>query len=107
MGKQVRFKHLQQRGIVDSWAQLRRLQEKHGFPLGRLLGPNTRTWDEDKEIEPWLASRPVTTPAHEKKRETASTVMRQVHRRRDEERARRQVKPVRSRSRRELQSADA
>jgi hypothetical protein len=57
MSTLLRFKHLKQRGIVASFAQVKHLQEKEGFPLGRLLGPNTRVWTED-EVEAWLASRP-------------------------------------------------
>jgi hypothetical protein len=55
----IRFRDLKARGIVDSWPQLKNIQEKHGFPLGRLLSPQVRVWDEQEEIEPWLASRPV------------------------------------------------
>ena len=53
-----RFRELQARGIVRSWPQLRRLQVAHGFPRGRLLSPNTRTWLAS-EVEDWLATRPV------------------------------------------------
>ena len=54
----LRFRDLRARGIVNSWAALKALQEKYGFPPGALTGPNTRTWDEEAEIEPWLRSRP-------------------------------------------------
>jgi Prophage CP4-57 regulatory protein (AlpA) len=53
-----RFRDLQERGIVNSWPQLKRLQTLHDFPLGRMLSPNTRAWTEE-EIDAWLASRPV------------------------------------------------
>jgi hypothetical protein len=58
----LRFRDLQERRIVDSWAQLRNLIQKQDFPPGRMFGPNTRVWDEENEIEPWLASRPIAGP---------------------------------------------
>jgi hypothetical protein len=48
----VRFRDLKARGIADSWAQLDNLIKKYGFPPGRLLGPATRVWDLEEEIEP-------------------------------------------------------
>jgi predicted DNA-binding transcriptional regulator AlpA len=54
----IRSHGLQERGIVDSWAQLDNLVKKYGFPRGRKLGPNTRVWDLEEEVEPWLAGRP-------------------------------------------------
>jgi predicted DNA-binding transcriptional regulator AlpA len=54
----LRFNDLRARGIVKSRPALKGLQEKSGFPSGRLIGPNTRAWDEETEIAPWLASRP-------------------------------------------------
>ena len=60
MGKVlVRFKHLKERRIVENWPTLKRLQDKHNFPLGRLLGDNTRAWTE-AEIDAWLDARPAT-----------------------------------------------
>jgi predicted DNA-binding transcriptional regulator AlpA len=53
----LRFGNLQERRIADSWAQLKRLIDRHGFPTGRMLGPNTRAWT-DEEVEVWLANRP-------------------------------------------------
>lgn len=61
MIKLVRFRDLKERGIANSWAQLRNLQTDHGFPLGRMLGPNTRVWTEE-EIDDWIAARPVAGP---------------------------------------------
>jgi hypothetical protein len=58
----LHFRDLQERRIVDSWAQLRNLIQKQDFPRGRMFGPNTRVWDEENEIEPWLASRPIAGP---------------------------------------------
>ena len=53
------FADLRRAGIVDSWKTLRDWQRdpRIGFPLGRLLAPNTRRWS--LEIDPWLANRPV------------------------------------------------
>ena len=58
----VRFRDLKARGIADSWAQLDNLINKYGFPPGRMLGPATRVWDLEEEIEPWLAARPMAGP---------------------------------------------
>jgi hypothetical protein len=58
MGKRLRFRDLKTRGIVDNRATLRNWILKLGFPKGQLTGANVRTWDEDTEINPWLASRP-------------------------------------------------
>ena len=57
----LRYTDLEARGIVSNRVQLRRLQEHYGFPRGRMLSPNTRTWTE-QEIEDWYASRPVDEP---------------------------------------------
>ena len=54
----LRFRDLRARGIVHSWPQLRSLQVAYGFPLGRLISPNTRTWLVS-EIDDWIATRPV------------------------------------------------
>ena len=53
----LRFRDIKARQIADSWSQLKNLQEKFGFPTGRLIGPHTRAWTEN-EIADWLASRP-------------------------------------------------
>jgi len=53
----LRFKQLQQRNIVKNRPQLKRLQEKHGFPKGKLVSPNIRAWTED-EVYEWYQSRP-------------------------------------------------
>jgi hypothetical protein len=55
----IRFVDLKERGVCRSWAQLKRLQADHNFPLGRLLSPNVRVWDAEDEVAPWLDSRPV------------------------------------------------
>jgi hypothetical protein len=58
----LRFLDLQQRNIVKSWPQLKRLQENYGFPKGRMIGANTRAWTH-QEIDEWVATRPVDGPA--------------------------------------------
>jgi predicted DNA-binding transcriptional regulator AlpA len=62
MVRLLRFPDLQKRNIVKSWPQLKRLQERHGFPRGRMIGPNTRAFTEE-EIDEWVATRPVDGPA--------------------------------------------
>lgn len=52
-----RFADLKQHGVVNSWPQLKRLQELHGFPPGRMLSPHVRAWTE-AEIDAWINSRP-------------------------------------------------
>jgi hypothetical protein len=61
MGKRLRYADLVARGIVKNRTTLKNWQEnpKVNFPKGQLTGPNTRTWDEDTEINPWLESRPI------------------------------------------------
>jgi integrase len=46
----IRFHDLYERGIAKSWPQLKNLQDKYGFPKGRLIGANTRAWTENE----WL-----------------------------------------------------
>jgi hypothetical protein len=55
------FADLKRAGIVESWEALRQWQDdpRINFPRGRLFGPNSRRWNRQREIEPWLASRPV------------------------------------------------
>ena len=54
----LRYSDLKARGIVNNRVTLPNWIKKHGFPQGQMTGPNTRTWDEETEIKPWLASRP-------------------------------------------------
>lgn len=54
----LRFADLRARNIVSSWTQLKRLQEEYGFPHGRMLTPNCRTWTEE-EVDEWYSTRPV------------------------------------------------
>ena len=58
MPSRLRFADLKARRIVNNRATLSNWQKKYGFPLGQLTSPNCRTWDEETEINPWLASRP-------------------------------------------------
>ena len=58
--KYLRFNDLKERGTVRSWAQLRNMIDKYGFPVGRKFGPNTRVFDEN-EVEMWENARPVET----------------------------------------------
>jgi hypothetical protein len=55
------FQDLKLLGIVDNWQTLKNWQSDPAikFPVGKLLGPNTRRWDKQTEIDPWLASRPI------------------------------------------------
>jgi predicted DNA-binding transcriptional regulator AlpA len=57
----LRFRDLQQRGLVKSWPMLKRRIERDGFPPGRMLGPNTRAWTE-AEVDRWYEARPVAGP---------------------------------------------
>jgi hypothetical protein len=54
------FSDLKQAGIVESWEALKNWQEdpRIRFPRGRLFGPNARRWNRQKEIDPWLRTRP-------------------------------------------------
>ena len=63
MGKRLRFRDLQARGIVNNRPTLRNWIKNLDFPSGQLTGPNTRTCDEDTEINPWLATRPTSLKA--------------------------------------------
>jgi hypothetical protein len=61
VGRRLRYFDLVERGIVKNRTTLKNWQNnpKVNFPKGQMTGTNTRTWDEDTEINPWLASRPV------------------------------------------------
>jgi predicted DNA-binding transcriptional regulator AlpA len=56
--KLLRFADLRAMGFVRNWPQLDRMQERHGFPVGRLISSNCRVWTEE-EVEKWLEHRPV------------------------------------------------
>jgi hypothetical protein len=55
------FADLRRAGIVPNWQTLTAWQSdpRIAFPRGKLLGPNSRRWNKQREIDPWLASRPV------------------------------------------------
>ena len=57
ISRQLRFRDLKARGIVDNRVTLANWIENYGFPTGRLVGPNTRLWNE-ADVEAWLDSRP-------------------------------------------------
>jgi hypothetical protein len=59
--KIIRFADIKQRGIANSWTQVRRLQKLHNFPLGRMCGGHTRTWTE-AEVDEWYFAQPVEGP---------------------------------------------
>lgn len=52
----LRFADLKAAGIVRNRTTLARWIKDHGFPPGRLIGPNSRAWTQE-EIEAWLAHR--------------------------------------------------
>jgi hypothetical protein len=55
MTKLLRFRDLQERGIIPNWPTLRARINRDGFPRGRMLGANTRAWTE-AEVETWIKS---------------------------------------------------
>ena len=52
--KLLRFPELKCVG-VNNHPTLKRWQEREGFPLGRLIGPNTRVWTEE-DVAAWWDS---------------------------------------------------
>jgi predicted DNA-binding transcriptional regulator AlpA len=57
----LRYRDLEARGIVRSWAALRYKIKHNGFPPGRYLGPNTRAWT-GAEVQEWLDALPTVNP---------------------------------------------
>jgi predicted DNA-binding transcriptional regulator AlpA len=53
----LRYKDLKRLNLINNRATLQNRIRHHGFPQGRLLGPNTRVWTQ-AEIEEYLANRP-------------------------------------------------
>ena len=53
----IRFRDLKERGIVDSWPQLKFMIDNYGFPAGRLASPQVRIWSQD-EVADYLANPP-------------------------------------------------
>jgi predicted DNA-binding transcriptional regulator AlpA len=67
----VRYKYLEENGIISNRMQLARAIERYGFPKPVALGENTLAWPLD-EVENWLKSRPRRMPkCGGKKRPTA------------------------------------
>jgi hypothetical protein len=54
----IRYADLKRAGIVGNWTQLLRLIELQNFPPGTMLSPHVRAWTI-REIEDWLATRPL------------------------------------------------
>jgi hypothetical protein len=63
----LRFKDLKECGYVKNWPQLRYMVEHYGFPPGRLVGANSRTWTVN-EVADWYASRPSEPSPHARER---------------------------------------
>lgn len=61
----LRYKDLEERGIVNSWTSLRYKIKNNGFPQGRYIGPNSRAWTEE-EVQEWLEALPVTRAVRRK-----------------------------------------
>jgi predicted DNA-binding transcriptional regulator AlpA len=57
VGRYLRFADLRERGIIPTRPTLRNRIRRHGFPRGRLIGPNMCAWLEE-EVAEWLASQP-------------------------------------------------
>jgi hypothetical protein len=58
MERRLRFADLLALGVVKNRVTLNNWIKKGLFPPGQMTGPNTRTWGEDSEVKPFLASRP-------------------------------------------------
>ena len=52
-----RYRDLKARGVVNSRAMLKLMIDKYGFPEGKMLSPNCRTWTE-AEVLAYYAARP-------------------------------------------------
>jgi predicted DNA-binding transcriptional regulator AlpA len=55
--RRLRLSDLIELGIVKNRPTLHNWIRDLGFPLGKLTGPNSRTWTED-EVQEWIDSRP-------------------------------------------------
>ena len=53
----IRYPELKAAGLVKNWTNLRERILHHGFPPGRLIGPNMRAWTPE-EIRDYVASCP-------------------------------------------------
>jgi predicted DNA-binding transcriptional regulator AlpA len=61
ISRHLRYRDLEERGIVPNRGTLRNWIRDQGFPPGRLIGPNSRAWPE-AEVESWIKSRPAGGP---------------------------------------------
>lgn len=52
----LRFKELQEQGIVRDWASLYDLIKRHNFPAGYKISHKVRIWDLDAVLA-WLETR--------------------------------------------------
>jgi hypothetical protein len=68
----LRFTDLQRLNVAKTWAGLRHLQVHENFPLGKLLGPQTRVWTAG-EVNTWLDSRP-TEPSRQTQERAARSI---------------------------------
>jgi predicted DNA-binding transcriptional regulator AlpA len=57
MRKRLRFRDLEECGLVNNRVTLQNWIRDRGFPPGQMTGPNSRTWGEE-EVEAWIDSRP-------------------------------------------------
>lgn len=57
----VRYKYLEDKGIISNRMQLARAIERYGFPKPIALGENTLAWHLE-EVENWLKSRSRRSP---------------------------------------------
>ena len=55
--KFLRLKNLEERGIAKTHQAVRHMQIHHGFPLGRLLGPGTKSGPKTRLTNGWQAGR--------------------------------------------------
>lgn len=73
----LRFRDLQERGIVNNRVTLKGWIDKGLFPEGRRTGPNTRTWT-DQEVADYLTSCPIERkPAPPRRKSVASPALRE------------------------------
>jgi predicted DNA-binding transcriptional regulator AlpA len=57
MEQLLRYADLEALGIVNNRATLANWIRDRGFPVGQLIGPNSRSWSET-EVKAWIANRP-------------------------------------------------
>ena len=69
----VRYKYLEENGIISNRMQLARAIERYDFPKPVALGENTLAWRLE-EGESWLASRPRRVPKTGAKKPSSEVV---------------------------------